>query len=151
MSNANGREATLGSVTSVDPVKNTSGGGYAFEDAVGAWLAAALLADQAPLGADLGAPVRIDFQVSVDGWRLDDVLVTFRPADADVRWAASIKSNAQFSSTSAPADFVTRCWEELGGRSGSGFKPEHDLVGLVTAPLSGATYADLQELIRLAR
>jgi hypothetical protein len=146
-----GREATLGAVTPVDPVKSTSGGGYAFEDAVGAWLAAALLAGQAPLGADLGAPVRVDFQVSVDGWRLDDVLVTFRPADADVRWAASIKSNAQFSSTTAPADFVTRCWEEVGGRSGSGFKPEQDLVGLVTAPLAGATYTDLQELIRLAR
>jgi hypothetical protein len=53
--------------------------------------------------------------------------------------AASIKSNAQFSSMTAPADFVTRCWEELGGRSGSGFKPEQDLVGLVTAPLAGAT------------
>jgi len=132
-------------------VKITSGGGYAFEDSVGAWLAAALLGGQAPLDAELGAPVRIDFQVSVDGWRLDDVLVTFRPADAEVRWAASVKSNAQFSSISAPADFVARCWEEIGGRSGSGFEPERDLVGLVSAPLTGTTHSDLQELVRLAR
>jgi hypothetical protein len=48
-------------MASVDPVKNTSGGGYAFEDRVGAWPAAALLAGQAPLDADLGPPLRIDF------------------------------------------------------------------------------------------
>lgn len=62
-------------VTPADPVQSTSGGGYAFEDAVRAWLAAAVLAGQAPFGTDVGAPVRIDFQVSVDGWRLDDVLI----------------------------------------------------------------------------
>lgn len=148
---ASGHKARLRVVTTADPVKITSGGGYAFEDRVGAWLAAALLGGQAPLDAELGAPVRIDFQVSVDGWRLDDVLVTFRAADADVRWAASVKSNAQFSSVSAPADFVARCWEEIGGRSGSGFEPERDLVGLVSAPLTGTTGSDLHELVRLAR
>lgn len=132
------------------PVKTTSGGGFTFEDHVGAFLATALLVHQPLLGGATGRLGRIDFQVAADGWRLDDVLVTFIPPSGAVRWCISVKSNAYVDST-APADFVDRAWQEVAGLSRSGYVPDRDLLGLVTAPLSKDTNADLQELIRLSR
>lgn len=132
------------------PVKVTSGGGFTFEDHVGAYLAVALLDHQPLLGGAIGRLHRIDFQVGVDGWRLDDVLVTFNPPGGPVRWCISVKSNAYVDST-VPADFVERAWQEVTGKSGSGYALDRDLLGLVSAPLPKDTHADLQELIRLSR
>src|SRR5258708_40039311 len=118
-------------VTKAHPVKNLSGGGFGFEARVGAWVAAAMLAGTTPLDPELGPPTRIDFQVDADGWRLDDLLVSF----ADARWCASIKSYAQIDAAGkATTDFVTRAWEEILGASGSGFNPSVDLLAMVTAP-----------------
>jgi hypothetical protein len=128
------------------PVKNLSGAGFTFEDRVGAWMAAALLAGAEPLGAELGPPTRIDFQVDADGWRLDDLLVTFAAA----RWCASIKSFPQIKSGAASAEFVARAWEEVLGASGSGFDPNTDLLGMISAPLDPTARGDVHELIRLS-
>jgi hypothetical protein len=46
-------------MTNTHPVKNLSGAGFTFEDRVGAWMAAALLAGATPLDAELGPPTRI--------------------------------------------------------------------------------------------
>lgn len=132
------------------PVKITSGGGFTFEDYVGAFLAAALLARQPLLGGDVGRPHRIDFQVGADGWRLDDILVTFRQPGGTARWCVSVKSYTYIDST-APTDFVERAWSEVAGESQSDYTPDRDLLGLITAPLRADTYSDLQELIRLSR
>lgn len=129
------------------PVKNLSGAGFSFEDRVGAWLAAAMLAGAPPLDPALGSPLRIDFQVQVDGWRLDDILVTFPSG----RWCASVKSYAQVAGGTAEADFVLRAWQELSGVSGSRFDLDRDLLGMVTAPLDSAVRSGVHELIRLAR
>jgi hypothetical protein len=133
-------------MSTAHPVKNESGGGFAFEDRAGGLIAAAMLAGRAPLETDLGSPSRIDFQVGANGWRLDDILVTF----STVRWCASIKSFSQIKAGTASTDFVTRAWEEVLGASGSDFDPDVDLVGMITAPL-GQSLGDVQELIRLAR
>jgi hypothetical protein len=130
------------------PVKNTSGGGFTFEDQFGAYLGAALLAGVPVTDPEHGGASRIDFQTGADGWRLDDVLVRFQNGS---RLCASVKSYPQVARSSAKADFVERAWEELCGSSGSGFNPERDLLGMVTAPLDQASRNDLQELIRLAR
>lgn len=137
-------------MASVRPVKNTSGAGFAFEDCVGAFLAAALLAGHAPLESDLGPPTRVDFQVATDGWQLDDVLVRFSTRTGRVRWCVSVKSG-QYINATAPADFVRRAWAEVRGLSTSGFVGARDLLGLLTAPLHSGVFADLQELIRLSR
>src|SRR6266700_8061033 len=129
------------------PVKNLSGGGFAFEDRVGAWVAAAMLAGATLLDAGQGPPTRIDFQVDADGWRLDDLLVSF----VDARWCASIKSYAQIDAGKATPDFVTRAWEEILGASGSGFDPSVDLLGMVTAPIDAKSLGDVHDLIQLAR
>jgi hypothetical protein len=129
------------------PVKNLSGGGFAFEDRVGARVAAAMLAGATPLDPELGPPTRVDFQVDADGWRLDDLLVSF----AHARWCASIKSYPQIDADKATPDFVTRAWEEILGTSGSSFDPAADLLGMVTAPLDTQSLGDVHELIKLAR
>lgn len=129
------------------PVKNLSGGGFAFEDRVGAWVTAAMLAGARPLDPEMGPPTRIDFQVDVDGWRLDDLLVSF----ADARWCVSIKSYAQIVADKASSDFVMRAWEELLGLSGSGFNPSTDLLGMVTTPIDVKSPGDIHGLIQLAR
>ena len=101
------------------------------------------------IGHDFGPPVRVDFQVAVNGWRLDDVLVLFDGIHGETRWAVSVKSNQQIAQTASPR-FVRSAWEELRGETGSGFNPDRDLLGLVASPLLSETRADLEEIMRLA-
>ena len=56
--------------------KQTGGGGFDFENRVAAYYLASLLSEQPPLDPKLGIISRIDFQTRVDGWYLDDVLLT---------------------------------------------------------------------------
>ncbi|WP_445185104.1 NACHT domain-containing protein [Pseudonocardia sp. Cha107L01] len=131
-------------------MKNTSGGGFTYEDQVGAYLAAALLADSHVLDVELGPPFRIDFQTAVDGWRLDDVLIHFSTPSGTSRWCVSVKSGAYFAGA-APSDLNQRLWAELAQQSGSPFDEQQDLFGLITPPLEQGSYADLHELIRISR
>lgn len=144
---APGQELPSLRVAPTQPVKNLSGGGFTFEDRVGAWLGAAVLAGTAPLDPALGPPVRIDFQRDADGWRLDDLLIGFGGA----RCCASVKSYMQIDYGRGAKDFVGRAWEELLGISGSSFDPGTDLVAMVTAPIHADSRSDVHELIRLAR
>lgn len=130
-------------------MKVTSGAGFAFEDKVGAYLCAVLLAGEQLLGVDVGPIRRIDFQVGADGWALDDVLVTFA-SRRRTRWCVSIKDSPYIRGT-APGAFVEQVWSELSGSSDSGFVPGSDLVGLIVPPLPGTASSDLHELMRLAR
>lgn len=132
-----------------EPVEILSGRGFAFEDHVGTYFAAAMLADESVVG--LGPPIKIEFQVKVDGWRLDDLLVWFGTCeDTCRRWAVSIKSGQPIRSV-FEKDFTERAWDELLGESGSGFNPDIDLVGLVTRPLPVDTKENLEDLIAKAR
>lgn len=89
-------------------IKSTSGAGFLFERKVGAYYLACMLNGDAPLGDVLGTPTRLDFQVRVQGWFLDDVLVQF---DSGKRIALSIKSNQQITRNALPEEFVRDCWE----------------------------------------
>ena len=73
----------------------------------------------------------------------------FQKIHRGVRWAVSVKSNQQIKQV-ASAEFVDKGWEELLGRSGSGFALNRDLLGLVTAPMGGNHRQHLDELMRLA-
>ncbi|HWK27202.1 MAG TPA: hypothetical protein VNS09_11590 [Solirubrobacter sp.] len=129
------------------PTKNTGGGGFAFEDRVGAALAAFMLAGEAPLKPELGPPARLDFQVEADGWLLDDVLIHWATPSGQVRCCCSIKSYDMLQTT-ALASFVALAWRQILRQE---FVEQRDLVGLVTATPSQTRWKDLQALIQDAR
>jgi hypothetical protein len=88
----------------VAPAFGTGGGGFEFEDLVGAWLASALVAGGAPIGVEVGVPHEIRFQASASGWALDDVVVTGE-ADREPRWSSSVKSFDMLTGSRLPAEF----------------------------------------------
>jgi hypothetical protein len=132
--------------SSIAPPKNTGGGGFAFEDDVCSWLLAAVLVGEPVFGMSSGPPVRLDFQTRPDGWFLDDVLVTTETGTTSHRFSLSIKSNAQFTATAAPADFVATVWEQWFHIGSTKFDSTLDFMGLVTAPLSEAATSSLSGL-----
>ena len=133
--------------TRAKPAKNTGGGGFAFEDQVGAALATFMLAGEAPLERGLGPPARLDFQVEADGWLLDDLLIRFNSPSGEVRCCCSIKSYDMLQ-PGALTSFVALAWRQI-------LQPEfvepRDLVGLVTATPAQARWKNLQALIQDAR
>ena len=137
--------------SNVAPPKNTAGGGFVFEDDVCAWLLACMLAGEPTFGPDLGNPVRLDFQTRPDGWLLDDVLVTTQLGATEHRIALSIKSNAQFTASSAPSDFVKNAWEQWLHSESTVFRRDKDFMGIVTAPLTAAAAASVSGLVTKAR
>lgn len=136
---------------SVAAPKITGGGGFVFENCVCAWFLACMLVEEPPFEPELGVPVRVDFQTRPDGWLLDDILVTTVAGSRRHRIALSIKSNAQFTATSAPSDFVTDVWEQWLHIGSSVFHRTKDFLGLVTGPLSTAAAAAVSGLISKAR
>lgn len=137
--------------SNVAPPKNTGGGGFAFENDVCAWLLSAMLVAEPVFGVESGPPIRLDFQTRPDGWFLDDVLVTTAVGATHHRFALSVKSNAQFTATSAPSDFVSAAWEQWLHIGSNIFDLTVDFMGLVTAPLSGAAASSVSGLTAKAR
>ena len=90
--------------------KQTSGGGFVFEDKVVAYYLVWMLSGGIPFTSDLGTITRVDCQVKVDGWSLDDLLITSIKKNQEFRYVFSIKSNLQFSRDRAPEDFVHDVW-----------------------------------------
>ena len=129
------------------PIKNTSGSGFTFEDRVTAYFLACLLAGDAPLDTEWGHIVRLDFQTRVQGWYLDDVLVTFSKG---ARLALSLKSNEQVTGKGLPGDFVSDVWEQYLQEGSRAFDVVSDYMGLVTSPLPPKTNEALHELVRWA-
>jgi len=136
---------------SVATPKQTSGEGFTFEDKVGAYYALWLLRGGAPFGPEYGELVRIDFQTRADGWLLDDLLLTLRCGSSACHAAFSIRSNPQFTRTSAPADFVEAVWKHYLHEGTDCFSAEADSLGIVTAPLPDPPKTAIQSLLRKAR
>lgn len=135
----------------IAPPKNTGGGGFGYENEVCAWFMAAMLLGEPIFGPENGPPCRIDFQTRPDGWLLDDVLVTTGIAARTRRFAVSIKSNVQFTSTTAPPDFVDAAWAQWLRIDSPIFDKNTDYLTLVTNRLSGAARNSLFGLIEKAR
>ncbi len=135
----------------VSPTKVTGGGGFEFEDKVAAFFMCCLLSERPPLDPSFGVIKRISFQVRADGWLLDDLLLTLRKNDQERQCAFSIKSNVQFSKTSAPSDFVRAAWEQYLGEVTSPFKRAGDRLGLITSPHDIDTKTKLENLLMKAR
>ena len=134
----------------VASVESTGGSGYLFEDQVGAYFAACLLAGRPALEPEDGLLERIDFQNHVHGWNLDDLLVTTRNLAGEKRLAFSIKSGPQFGQTTAPSEFVRSAWADL-EKSENPVDPARDLLGLITPSLEPKLTRDLSWLVGVAR
>jgi len=117
----------------VSPPKSTGVGGITFADKVSALFMAHMLRDESPF--DVGGRIeRIDYEARPEGWLLDDLVLTLRD-DTPRRVALSVKSNTQFTDTTAPTDFVEAAWEQYLGEVSSIYDSNTDLMGLVTTPL----------------
>ncbi|MEK6289268.1 MAG: hypothetical protein AABO57_26450 [Acidobacteriota bacterium] len=134
----------------VAPPKPTSGGGFVFEDDVVAYFFSCLLGGQPPLSPDLGLLARLDFQARADGWLLDDILLTLTPHGVTRRCPFSVKSNRQFTSQSAPREFVVTAWEQLLHAGTAVFDVECDWLGIITAPLPTPLSDSIQHLVGAA-
>ncbi|HEX8524204.1 MAG TPA: hypothetical protein VF669_18260 [Tepidisphaeraceae bacterium] len=92
---------------------------------------------------------QVKFQNRVDGWLLDDLLLTMINADGPWRCAMSVKSNAQFNADhAAPADFVRDSWEQLLG--GAPMDPLRDRLALAVSGVPAAVMDDFHTLRDLA-
>jgi hypothetical protein len=117
--------------------KSTGGGGYNFEDQVSAWWVLHMLAGQAPLDAELGAPTRIRLQARVDGWLLDDLVADFSFRGGPIRAAVSVKSGDVLRASRLQEEFVRDCWELHLTPGQTGFDAARDRLVLASAELSG--------------
>ena len=118
----------------VQPPEATGGAGFTFEEAVGAWYLLHLLLERAPFDSALGPPVRVKFQVAVDGWPLDDILIELaNPPGA--RAAVSVKSNPRDALTSRgfSAEFLRCCWALVDESSALEFNSAIDLAVIATS------------------
>jgi hypothetical protein len=129
--------------------KSTGGGGFNHEDEVAAYYLAQLLAGSISFGTPCGIITEIKFQTRVDGWLLDDLLLTFAGTDGARRCAFSIKSNAQFAADhAAPTDFVHDCWEQF--LKGAPMDPARDLLALAVSGTPSDVLDDFHTLRGLA-
>jgi ABC-type ATPase involved in cell division len=115
--------------------KQTGGGGYSFEDKVAARYLTLMLAGRPPLDERVGTIQQVKFQNRTDGWLLDDLLLRLSGPAGECRFALSIKSNQQITSSGFPADFVTAAWEQWLHRGTEVFDRARDYLGLVVGPL----------------
>lgn len=130
--------------------KQTAGGGYAFEDKVVAYYLTWMLSGHPPFSRAHGSINRIDCQVQVDGWLFDDLLLSLKSKDQHHRYALSIKSNVQFSRTSAPSDFVETAWSLFMHEANDVFMPEADMMGLICSLHPDPPKSAIQNLLRKA-
>lgn len=130
------------------PSELTSGKGFDFEDLVATWLSSRMLCGLPLSSVCKGEIKKISFQVGNSGWLLDDILLTLKENGRDVNCAISIKSNKQFTAKKAPADFVEAIWRHYLHHDGNVlFDREHDYLGIITSPLSGAAKNSLNSVL----
>jgi hypothetical protein len=123
----------------------TGGGGFEFENRVGAWVASALVAGASPVG-QLGPPRTIGFQEKALGGVLDDISVT--TADEVTRWLASIKTYDLLRSGKLDQEFVVQAWLQL---LSDDFNLRRDFVGFVTGATAEGNWHSLLRLVEEAR
>jgi hypothetical protein len=131
---------------SVWPTFTTGGGGFEFEDLIGGWFAAALLAGASPLGTAGGVPASVRFQTSWAGWKLDDLLV-LGDGDQAPQWSASAKAYDMLGGSKLSEEFVEQAWNDL---LRDDHRPGKDYVGLVCGRAAQDNWEALQKLIEYA-
>ncbi|MBG6233498.1 hypothetical protein IWX76_000053 [Pedobacter sp. CAN_A7] len=131
--------------------KQTGGGGFNYEDKVGAYFLCCMLLQRNPFSADLGLIKRIDMQKGAGGWALDDYLVTLEHSGTEYRVGVSVKSNQQFSANVIYGAARDLLWEQRLQLNGREFDADRDYFCFAQPPLTGTVFPDLNTLIHLAR
>lgn len=126
--------------------KQTGGGGFNYEDKVGAYFLCCMLLQRNPFSADLGQIKRIDMQKGAGGWALDDYLVTLEQNGKEYRVGVSVKSNQQFSENVIYAAARDLLWEQRLQLNGRVFDDDHDYFCFAQPPLNGTVFSDLNTL-----
>ena len=131
--------------------KQTSGGGFSFENKVATYYAVKMFLGDNPFVAEHGRIIRIDFQTRVKGWLLDDILLTLESDGRQKRISLSVKSNPQFTKTSAPIDFVQAVWAQILHEESDIFDFASDMLGLVTSCQPEPQKRAIQEVLNFAK
>src|SRR5271157_2845839 len=131
--------------------KQTSGAGFTFEDKVVAFYLTWMLTRAAPQTFMAGAITRLDCQVKVDGWLLDDLLLTTSLNEQVYRYAFSIKSNVQFTSKSGPREFIRDAWRMFLHIGSEVLDLDSDMMGLICVPQPDPPITALRNLLKKAR
>lgn len=130
----------------VAPAKSTGGGGYDFEDKVGAHFLLCMLSDQPPLTVDKGLITRVSFQNNVDGWLIDDIHLELVINSQKSSCAISVKSNAQFNTKGAPQDFVSTIWLQHLEQNPQVFDITNDILSIATNTIPSTISNALEQL-----
>lgn len=131
--------------------KQTSGGGYLFENEVVAYVLAHLLARRSPFDPPRGVIERVAPQRPATEWHLDDLLVTVRAHARMHSLGCSIRSNPQITAGGFPQDFIRAAWDQLLHTRSDVFDESVDYLVLITSPIDSRLSHDVSELLRLAR
>lgn len=132
----------------IAPPKSTGGGGYSFEDKVAAYFLLCMLSDEPPLRPENGLITKISFQNRVDGWLIDDLLLEINQNGQLSHCAISIKSSPQFTTKSAPSDFVDTIWQQHLDQNPIVFDPKIDFLAIATTTLSSTIRQGLSDLFK---
>lgn len=132
--------------------KQTGGGGFIFEDKVSAWFISFMLANKYPFIPEIGKIRRIDYQVRVDGWLFDDLLLTMVNVDnVERKVAISCKSNIQINSKGPTNELLKDIWNQYLNISADKFNVSNDYICIVNSQLPPKLSKDLNDLIRFSR
>ena len=134
----------------LDP-KSTGGGGFDFEDKVGAYFLSFLLVGKELFPSlQLGRLTTIKFQRKVEGWELDDIILEFESDSIKKNLAFSVKSNPYITANKFPADFVELIWKQFCKTEKNPFISKHDYLGLITSGASTAAISSYRKLRNFA-
>ncbi len=131
--------------------KQTSGGGFTFEEKVAANYLLKMLAKHPPLNSTEGLIERVHYQTRVDGWLLDDMVLDLVDAkQKQHQIAISVKSNVQIDESGFPKDFVTAIWEHWVHKGTVKFTADNDYLSLATVPIQVEVSRAWQSLLTKA-
>ncbi|MEX0904520.1 MAG: hypothetical protein WD604_05285 [Balneolaceae bacterium] len=131
--------------------KQSSGGGYQFENEVVAYFMTHLLSRSNPLEELGGYISEIQCQLPASEWHMDDLLLSIRSHNQTHKVAFSVKSNSQINKNGFPADFVQLAWQQILNDSSDVFNSKFDYVALITTPLNSDLRKSVNELLKFAR
>jgi len=129
-------------------IKSTGGFGFTFEDKVAANFFCKMLDGTDPLNIQKAQLMRVGFQVSAGGWKLDDLLLEMRDDLGLLRCAISVKSAAYLTKAGFKKDFSTDAWSQW--ISGVPFDQQRDMMALAVGEMShdvSVAWADIERRI----
>lgn len=134
----------------LDP-KSTGGEGFDFEDKIGAYFLSFLLVGKSPFPSlPLGRFTSVKFQRKVDGWELDDVILSFDLEGLEKQFAFSVKSNSQITANKFPSDLVNLIWTQYCKTDKNPFRSKYDYLGLISSGTSTAATESYRKLRNFA-